>query len=377
MKIQAKNLLNGHILVKKRSFVLNRQFEHFIFRLKILRKISQEVELCKEASKELSLKMLSKVTTILFITIILVTLATSEENIKKIDSAFVLEDARLLKDTQSYYLRVKIDFKGLLVDLKATMGMIHKLQVIPEDIHQSLGQLLDLVHELMGLKAKSRTKRSALAILSLGLGVYNRMDLSSVHSTLRKLNENQVKVGQNLKILDAEITVNSKAINASMDAIDRLFDMNALVQEEIKEVRAGILLQKDLDKLKSMVEAIKKAKRVNHWRDSILDESIIKHLDNLKKAIRKQGYHLIDQPLDIVPVSAMALPDGRIELLFHYRVYQEAWKVYQYVHMGSGVKITESMLAMDDSESSWLALSKDQWDNCLMTSEGKYCPNMN
>ncbi len=245
-----------------------------------------------------------------------------------------------------------------------------------------LDGLRDLVNQLVDYvevdaKKSKRQKRDVLSILSLGLGLYNRMDLSSVHSSLRKLSDNQMTVSNNVKIVDHEVRINARAINASITAIGELFNQNVLIQDELKSMKVELSLREDVSKLEDIMAMVETAKRHNRWRSCLLDNRIIHHVESSLQRIQEQGYQAIRSALVEMPVSLISIPGG-FEILFQTVIFKEAWTLHLHLPMADKLMdLSQTRMAISESGIKWVTMTEVMWLSCQKLPKIAFCPDVN
>lgn len=302
----------------------------------------------------------------------------SSDSVKPLESSFIQEPVQLAKGLGTFYVRVKIGFKELISEVKGILAKVNKFQHKPETVLSKLGQILNLVRKLEGFQKSRRNKRDISALFSLGLGVYNRMDLSSVHASLRQLDTNQKTLDQNTHILAKQVEINSKAINSTMDAVERALDRNALVQDELKVLEVNWMLQEDIKRLQDLTQALSHIQKFRKWKDCQLSDKVYEHLGQSTLWIAKRGYTMIMSSLEDAPMNLIRVPTGGIEILIQFPIYKELWKVYQYVPLGSKlVDMEKNRIATDQSKTRFLTFSGQEWATCTRVDRIALCPSLN
>ncbi len=303
-------------------------------------------------------------------------MVAQSDTVERMDSSFLEEDEVLARGVKDFYLKVDLDFTGLVEDIRVTLEMIKQFQHIPKMTTKKLFELRKSVHTLVDLKT-TRSKRGALALIGIGLGLYNRMDLMSVHQSLRSLNANQKKIDQNIHMVSKGVKVNARAINLTVDAIEQLFSRNLLIQEEIRTLKVDMLLSEDVRRMNSIVTSLDHIRSYNRWGNCVLNEDVVSYLAEAKEDMHAKGLNTLEMPLEDIPVSVIPTKRG-VELLFHMVVFSSFWKVHYHMSMETRLMdLTQTRLAMANSKKQWLTLSEGQWSKCQRWNKVAFCENAN
>lgn len=283
-----------------------------------------------------------------------------------------METKPVVKTTGKIYMNIEFDFNSIQMKISDQLKGLKALQNPPDELVTQLTRLEDLANSLL---PKTRAKRQYLGLVALGLGLYDYNEIGKAENAIDQLKNNQVKMDLNTKTLVNHIHHDDHILNLTLQSVKEVFNLNALVHEEVQILSYQMQIQSDhlvLDGVKQMIESVE---NFGSWKSNKLDQLVMKHFGQTKSIANQKGIQLaLENPFDAY--TYLRKNSKHISIVFIINTYEGLWKAYQYIPIGLHLKDLEhDLLATNGSH--FQVFTPDQWSQCKELGRGLICPNSN